>query len=62
MEKLYVSDREVSGRFGKHRSWAWRKLKLDPTFPRPVSLSTKCTRWRLKDIEAWEEQRAHAAA
>lgn len=35
--------------------WAWaNKGRL----PQPVRLTPGCSRWRLKDVEAWEEQRA----
>ncbi len=55
---LYLQDRDFAARYGNHRSWAWRTLKIDPEFPRPVKLSPGCTRWRLSDIEAWESAKS----
>lgn len=34
----------------------------DPTFPRPIKLTPGCTRWRLSEIEAWEQSKAKTAA
>jgi prophage regulatory protein len=51
---LYLTDRQVAARYQVHRTTLWRWLKTDPSFPRPVTLSPGCTRWRLADLEAWE--------
>jgi prophage regulatory protein len=51
---LYVSLTQVAARYQVHRTTLWRWLKTDPSFPRPVTLSPGCTRWRLADLEAWE--------
>jgi prophage regulatory protein len=37
-------------------------LKKDPTFPKPVSLSRGCTKWKLADLEAWEAAKAANSA
>lgn len=58
MIAIYVSDQQIARRFGVHRSTPWRWCKTDPTFPQPIVLSPGCTRWRLSDIEAWEQRRA----
>lgn len=29
---------------------AWDRAKNDPTFPKPVRLSNRCTRWKLGDV------------
>lgn len=54
MARKYVSDAQIAAYFGVHRTTIWRWLKSYSTFPRPVSLSPGCTRWKLEDIEAWE--------
>lgn len=59
--QLYISDVQVAGRYGKHRSWPWRELKRDPKFPRPVKIGGS-TRWRLDQIEEWEAAQAKASA
>lgn len=56
----YLSDVQVARRFGVHRSTPWRWLRADTSFPKPVSLSPGCTRWRLEDLVAWEHGKAQA--
>lgn len=58
MQSVYITDRDFAARYGNHRTWPWRLLKADPTFPKPIRLSPGCTRWRLSDIEAWESTKA----
>lgn len=58
MAHIYVSDNQIAARYGVHRSWAWRRAKLDPTFPKPVTLTPGCTRWKLDELEAWEAAKA----
>jgi prophage regulatory protein len=57
----YLSDRQVGERYSVSRQTAWTWLKRDETFPKPVSLSPGCTRWRLADLEQWEAARRGAA-
>lgn len=59
--RTYLSDTEVAARYGNHRSWTWRKVKSDPTFPKPMKFSPGCTRWRISEIEAWETGKAVAS-
>lgn len=58
MAYTYLTDTQVASRYGVHRSTPWRWVKADPNFPAPFTLSPGCTRWRLADLEAWEESRA----
>lgn len=58
MSNVFISDLQVAQRYGVHRMTAWRWLKSDPTFPRPVKLSPGCTRWKLSEIEVWEKQKS----
>lgn len=60
--QTYLSDRQVGQRYGVHKATIWAWLKVNPTFPRPVSLSQGCTRWRLSELEAWEAAKAAHAA
>ena len=62
MQETYLSDLNLSARFGVHRMTPWRWLKSDPTFPKPVKLSPGCTRWKLSEIEAWEASKSETAA
>ena len=57
---IYGSDADVADRYGNHRSWTWRQLKNDPTFPKPVKFSPGCTRWKISEIEAWEATKTDA--
>lgn len=61
MNAIWLKDTEVAARFGLHRSWTWRMLKTDQTFPKPVSVSAGCTRWRRTDIERWEAAKSEVA-
>jgi prophage regulatory protein len=58
MADCYVSKAKVAARYGVHRTTLWRWEKIDPTFPRPVTLSSGCVRWRLTDLEAWEDAKS----
>lgn len=58
MQETYLSDVQFSARYGNHKSWPWRRAKLDRDFPKPIRLSPGCTRWRLSDIEAWEHRKS----
>jgi len=53
MNQIFLRDQEVAILFGTSRAWPWRKLKADPTFPKPVRLSDSCVRWRVSDIRDW---------
>lgn len=57
MAEIYLSVAQVAQRYGVNRSPPWRWLHADPAFPRPISLSARCTRWKLAEIEAWEQAR-----
>lgn len=57
---VYLSDQNLAGRYSVSRQTVWRWLKTDSTFPKPISLSPGCTRWRLDEIERWEAARRAA--
>jgi prophage regulatory protein len=62
MAETYLSDAQLSARYGVHRSTPWRWVKTDATFPKPVKLSLQCSRWKLSEIQAWEAAKAGEAA
>ena len=35
----------------------WRRVKDDPTFPKPIKLSERVTVWKLSELEAWVDSR-----
>lgn len=55
MADSFLSDKQVAARYGVYRTTPWRWIKVDPTFPKPVQLTPGCTRWKLADLEAWEQ-------
>ncbi|WP_090028597.1 AlpA family phage regulatory protein [Lutimaribacter saemankumensis] len=55
---MYLSDRQVAQRYSVSRGTPWRWAKTDSTFPKPVELTPGCTRWRLMDLENWEQNKA----
>lgn len=57
----YLTDRQVADRFSVHRVTPWRWSERG-TFPKPIKLSSGCTRWRESDIEAWEAAREQGGA
>lgn len=60
--EFLLSDKHVANRLNVHRGTIWHWLKNDPTFPKPFKLSERCTRWRLSEIEAWENAKQRGAA
>lgn len=48
----------VAERYGVSIETVWRWSRADKGFPRPISLSPGCTRWRLSDLENWEAAKA----
>lgn len=38
--------------------WHWNRTISD--FPKPLKISSRCTRWRKSEIEAWLESRRSA--
>ena len=52
---LYLSVDQIAERFNvsKDTIWRWRRKG---EFPAPFKLGGKTTRWRLSDVEEWEEQ------
>jgi prophage regulatory protein len=60
--QIFLSAAQVSARYGLTSDKnAWRWAKADPTFPKPVKLAPRCVRWKLSDLEVWEETKLQAA-
>ena len=55
---MYLSDKQLADRFSVTRPTVWRWHRTDASFPRAVNLSPGCTRWKLAEIEAWEQSQA----
>ncbi|WP_428515456.1 helix-turn-helix transcriptional regulator [Roseovarius sp.] len=61
MNDTFLSDADLAKRFGVSRQTVWRWHRSNLGFPRAVSLSPGCTRWKLTEIEAWESDLAAVA-
>lgn len=48
---------EVRNRTGLSNATIWRKLKQDPTFPKPFKLGANSTVWDAGEITAWLESK-----
>ena len=51
----YVTDTALAERFQVSRTTIWRWAQAR-RFPDPIKLSAGCTRWRLADVEQWENE------
>jgi prophage regulatory protein len=47
---------------GKGVSTAWRDVRTDPDFPKPIRLSAGCTRFKVGDIRAYLAKKVNASA
>lgn len=56
----FLNAKQLADRYGVHQATIhrWSKRK---TFPRPIRLGENCTRWRLADLEGWEEKQREAS-
>ena len=57
MAHCYLSDTQLAERFGVSRQTIWRWHRERAEFPRACNLSPGCTRWRLSEVEQWEQSR-----
>lgn len=62
MTDIYLSDIEVANRYSIARPTVWRWHREQPDFPRVVRLTPGCARWKLSELEAWEQAQAKGAA
>ena len=62
-EKVFIDRKALCARYGVSHMFIERRLKKDPTFPKPTKFGKgTCRRyWRLDEIVAWERARAVAA-
>ncbi|MBN7783669.1 AlpA family phage regulatory protein [Ponticoccus gilvus] len=58
---VYLSDKQLADRFAVSRRTIWNWFDAGH-FPAPVRLSRSVTRWRLPDVEAFENERIAASA
>ena len=48
-----VDVKEAAAMLSIGESTVWKKVKEDPSFPQPVRLSPKSTRFKVDDIRKW---------
>ena len=55
-DERFLTDKQVAARYGVHHitPWTWARKGA---FPQPVKLTSRCTRWRLSDVLAWEGEK-----
>ncbi len=56
--KRLARDNAVAAYLDVTRQSVWAFTRNDPTFPRPLRLSDRCTRWDMDEVEAWAKARA----
>ena len=61
MPETFLSDIDLGERYRVTRQTIWRWHREQSDFPRAISLSPGCTRWRLSHVESWERAKAEAA-
>lgn len=57
-----ISVDKLSEQLGVSPSFIWRKIKDDPTFPQPIKISHRVTRWKVSEVEAFVQRMADGAA
>lgn len=60
--EVFLSDQQLADRYSVSRNTVRRWHRERPDFPRSISLTPGCTRWKLSEIEAWEAAAAESAA
>lgn len=58
----YFSAGQLSARWGVHVTTVWKWSRTRRGFPQPVKLSESTTRWRRREVEAWETKYEAARA
>lgn len=53
----FLAVKAVAERYAVCVATVWDWAKTAPGFPKPVRLSPGCTRWRLSDLQSWEQAR-----
>lgn len=49
----YIRQKDVLELIPFSAATLWRRVKADPTFPKPVKLSARITAWSRAEIYAW---------
>ncbi|MEP4197261.1 MAG: AlpA family phage regulatory protein [Aliishimia sp.] len=57
----FLNVKAVADRYSTHIATIWRWAKDVDDFPAPVKLGNGATRWRLSDLDAYEDRRSAIA-
>lgn len=60
LTNTFIPDRKVAERYSVSRTTIWRWVRSND-FPHPVKIAGT-TRWRLADLEAWEDDKIEEVA
>ncbi|MNH94849.1 hypothetical protein D3C73_474760 [compost metagenome] len=60
-DERYLSVKEVAGRYSVSVQTVWRHTKDSPEFPKPIKVLSGSTRWKLRDLVAYEAFRQEDA-
>ncbi|WP_046080097.1 helix-turn-helix transcriptional regulator [Halomonas sp. HG01] len=52
----YLTVKQLATRYSASVPTIWRWAR-ETDFPKPIKLTSNCTRWRLADLEKWEAER-----
>jgi predicted DNA-binding transcriptional regulator AlpA len=52
-DEALLSMNDLCGVFAMGLSTGWARVKNDPDFPKPIRLSSKCTRFRVSEVRAY---------
>ena len=58
MIEQFLTDKQVGERYNVTSMSVRNWMRDDPQFPRPLKLSPGSVRWRLSDLERWEQAKA----
>ncbi len=53
----FLTVKEVASRLSISSRTVWRRTNNDETFPRPIHIAGRSTRWALAEIEVYEGSR-----
>ena len=56
-ERLLLSAQQGASMTGVTISTWWEWAKTFPDFPKPIRISSRCTRWDKSEVNAWLETR-----
>ncbi|MGE4533490.1 helix-turn-helix transcriptional regulator [Halomonas sp.] len=58
--RTFLTAKQVATRYDVGVATIWRWARDRDDFPKPKKLGDNCTRWRLSDLEQWEDEREAA--